>query len=48
MPVIQKQTKGSYFVTIPKDIVKLYGWEQGTNVEFFEERPGVMAIRKVR
>jgi bifunctional DNA-binding transcriptional regulator/antitoxin component of YhaV-PrlF toxin-antitoxin module len=48
MPIIQKNPNGSYWVSIPKPIVDLYGWKKGDTLEFFEERPGVMAVRKVR
>lgn len=48
MPTIQQQSTGSYYVVIPKDIMTLYGWNKGDKIEFFEERPGVMAVRKVR
>lgn len=47
MPKIQ-EFKGRYNVTIPEVIIKLYGWKKGDVIEFFEERPGVMAVRKVR
>ena len=47
MPRIQ-ESQGRYSITIPEPIIKLYGWNKGDVIEFFEERPGVMAVRKVR
>lgn len=47
MPIIQESC-GRFSITIPDAIIKLYGWRKGDVLEFFEERPGVMAVRKVR
>ena len=47
MPKIQSDGN-RYSITIPKTIMTLYGWEKGDVLEFFEDRPGVVTIRKVR
>ena len=46
MPKIQ-ESKNSFRITLPKDIVTFKGWEKGDHLEYFEERPGVPAVRKV-
>ena len=48
MPKIQKNPNGSFWVSIPAAIIQLYGWNKGDTLEFFEERPGVMAVRRIR
>lgn len=48
MPTLQENKSGGFYMTIPVDIVKLYGWKKGDKIEFFEERPGVPAVKKVR
>lgn len=47
MPVIQ-ESQGRHSITIPDTLIKLYGWKKGDVLEFFEDRPGVVTIRKVR
>lgn len=48
MPIIQENISGVFQITIPKSIVTLYGWKKGDTLEFFEDRPGVVTVRKVR
>ena len=31
-----QETKGRYFITIPREIIRLKGWEKGTNLAVIE------------
>lgn len=44
---IQQTIKGSYFVTIPMQLIRLAGWEKGTQVIILPNREGYLEIRKV-
>ncbi|WP_440951487.1 hypothetical protein [Methanococcoides sp. FTZ1] len=46
MPKIQ-ESNDRFFITIPKDIVKLKGWKKGTVLEF-REQVGSVCLVEVR
>jgi bifunctional DNA-binding transcriptional regulator/antitoxin component of YhaV-PrlF toxin-antitoxin module len=43
-----QESGGQHDVTIPSSLMTLYGWKKGDVLEFVEDRPGVVTIRKVR
>lgn len=45
MKLVLKQ--GSYRVTIPKEIVKLLGWEDGNEIGFQLNKQGELTMKKV-
>jgi hypothetical protein len=44
---LQKQTiEGSLSVTLPKQVVVGYGWQQGDEIGFKIEKPGTITLFK--
>lgn len=46
MPKIQ-ENKNRFFVTIPKDYIKLAGWKKGEEVAIYPLEKGKLIIQKV-
>ncbi len=42
-----QDNKGQYKVTIPKDIVKLKGWKQGSHVIIVVDKEGNVLIKEI-
>lgn len=43
---LQQQKNGQYTLTIPKDLVKGFGWSKGDKLEFKILGPGELKIKR--
>ena len=39
--------EGNLYFDIPTDILKRYGWEDGDDIEFIDNKDGSLTLRKV-